>query len=299
MTRESGVIPPPAWGVLLAAVAAIGFSFKAVLVKLAYPYGVDAITLLALRMLFALPFFAVVAVNTRAPAAALGGGDRIRIVLLGVVGYYLASFLDFLGLQYISAGLERLILFLYPTLVMALSWVFLGKRLQRRDGLALAVSYAGIGLAFAHDIATAPAGGDPWLGGALVFACALAYAVYLIGNGQMVGRVGAARFTALAMSWASLACILQFLVLHPISALRLPWQVYALAAVMAVVSTVMPTFLLSASIRSIGSSRAALVGSVGPPATILFAYLALGEPVSAAQLAGGALVMAGVLLVSR
>lgn len=298
---NAGARHAAARGTALAVLAALGFSLKAILVKLAYPHGVDAVTLIALRMVFALPFFAAVALREtgRVGRAPLSAGDRAAIAFLGVVGYYAASFLDFLGLQYISAGLERLILYLYPTLVVLLSWLFLGRRLARRDALAMALSYAGIALAFAHDLAATPADGDTWLGGALVFACALAYAVYLVGNGQMVARVGAARFTALAMSWACLACILQFLLVHPLSALRLPWQVFALAAAMALVSTVLPTFLISSAIRAIGSTRAALVGSVGPPATILLGYWLLGEPVSAQQLLGGALVVAGVLMVSR
>ncbi len=289
------------WGVILAVLAAVGFSAKAILIKLAYPYGVDAITLLALRMVIALPFFGAVALRggRMAGRAQLSAREHFTIASLGVLGYYVASFLDFLGLQYISAGLERLVLFLYPTLVVVLSWLLLGTRLRAQDGWAFACSYAGIGLAFAHDLGTAPQDSNPLLGGALVFASALAYAVYLIGNGQMVARVGAARFTALAMTWACLACILQFLLSHPISALRLPWQVYALAATMALLSTVLPSFLVSAAIRTIGSSRTALLGSVGPPATMAMGYWLLDEPVSTQQIMGAALVMAGVLLVGR
>lgn len=291
----------PGLGVALAALGAVGFSFKAILVKLAYPFGVDTITLLALRMLLSVPFFLWVTFRPGASATPtpLSSKDQLHIGTLGIVGYYGASYLDFLGLHHISAGLERLILFLYPTLVVVISWLALGKRLQRRDALALLVCYAGIGLAFAHDLGSSPAGGETWLGGGLVFASALAYAIYLIGNGQMVTRIGAARFTALAMTWASLACILQFVCTHPLSALVLPWQVYVLGAVMATVSTVLPTFLVSNAIRAIGSARTALVGSVGPPVTILLGWWLLHEPISTEQLIGGALVMIGVMLVSR
>lgn len=283
-------------GFWLAATAAVGFSFKAILVKLAYAYAVDAITLIALRMLFSAPFFLAVAVRERRnnDQPPLSWREWAQIALLGVIGYYGASFLDFLGLQYISAGLERLILFLYPTLVVMLSLLLFDKRITRREILALGLSYAGIALAFAHDIAASANNHDIVLGGALVFASALAYAVYLIGNGELVGRVGAARFTAHAMVWASLACVVQFLLTHPLSKLVLPWQVYALALAMAIFSTVLPTFMVSAAIRRIGSNRVALIGAVGPIATIFLGYWILAEPISAAQLAGAALVMLGV-----
>lgn len=301
MARQSFFSDAPAVGVWFAALAAIGFSFKAILVKLAYPHGVDATTLIALRMIIALPFFLFVALRERGKPdqARLSVREHAAVALLGIVGYYGASYLDFLGLQYISAGLERLVLFLYPTLVVLLSWLFLGKPLGRRVALALAISYLGIALAFAHDVAAAPATGEVWLGGALVFACALCYSIYLIGNGQMVGKVGAARFTAQAMTWASLACIAQFLLVHPLEKLALPWQVYALTAAMALLATVLPVFLVSAAIRRIGSGRTALIGAVGPMATIFLGHWLLDEPVSLQQLAGGALVMLGVLLVGR
>lgn len=283
----------------LAAIAAVGFSFKAILVKLAYAYAVDAITLIALRMLFSAPFFLAVAVRERRNAlhVPLSGREWAQIALLGVLGYYGASFLDFLGLQYISAGLERLILFLYPTLVVVLSLLFFGKRITRRELYALTLSYGGIALAFAHDLEASSS--NVVLGSLLVFGSALAYAIYLIGNGQLVGKVGAARFTAHAMAWASLACIVQFLLTHPLSKLALPWQVYALALAMAVFSTVLPTFMVSAAIRRIGSNRVALIGAVGPLATIFLGYWVLAEPISAPQLAGAALVMLGVILVSQ
>jgi drug/metabolite transporter (DMT)-like permease len=291
----------PAAGIWLAAIAAIGFSFKAILIKLAYPYGVDAITLLALRMLFSLPAFLFVAWREggKRHHAALSTRDWRAIVAFGVVGYYGASFLDFLGLQYISAGLERLILFLYPTLVMVLSLLFLGKRITRRDSTALVLSYVGIGFAFAHDILGNPGNRDIALGGLLVFASAVAYAIYLIGSGQLVGRIGTARFTAHAMTAASAACIAKFLLTRPVSALVLPWQVYAYSVAMAAFSTVAPVFMITAAIRRIGSGRVALIGAVGPMATIFLGYWILKEPLSGWQLLGAALVMAGVLMVSR
>lgn len=287
-------------GVWLAAAGAVGFSFKAVLVKLAFPYGVDAITLLALRMIFSLPLFVAMAFlpgsEGRGPITAR---DHATLVLLGFLGYYLSSFLDFLGLQYISAGLERLILFLYPTLVVLISALALGKPVTRRLGWALALCYGGIALAMVHDLRHAAGGGEVWLGAALVFGGAVSYALYLIGNGQAVGRLGAARLTAYASTVACVACIGQFLVTRPLSALVLPWQVYALSLAMALFSTVLPVYLVSEAIRRIGAGPVSLIGSLGPVATIFLGWLLLDEGLSLWQLAGAALVLAGVMMVGR
>lgn len=287
-------------GIVLALLSAVGFSFKAILIKLAYPYGVDAVTLLTLRMLFSAPVYAVVLwrENVRRPAPV----TRLQfwqIAGLGVVGYYGASLLDFLGLQYISAGLERVVLFAYPTLVVVLSALFLGKRIGRREGVALVLSYLGIAASFIHDIRFAGDASKVWLGGALVLGSALTYAIYLIGNGQLVARVGAARLTAQAMLWSAAAIFVQFLLSRPLSALLLPWPVYAYAIAMALFSTVLPTFMTSMAIRRIGSARFGLIGAVGPVATIFLGAWLLGERVTLLQLAGAALVMAGVVLVSR
>lgn len=293
--------PSSAVGVLLALLAAAGFSFKAILVKLAYPHGVDTETLLALRMAFALPVFALVWLreSRREAHAGVSRRDWLAVGAIGVLGYYGASYLDFLGLQYITAGLERLILYTYPTLVLLISFFAFGRRIGRRELAALALSYIGIAAVFAHDLAASADRGGVLLGAGLVFASALSYAFYLIGSGRLLVHVGAARFTAHAMLCASAVVLLQFFVMRPLSALDLPWQVYALSAAMAILSTVLPTFMLSAAIRRLGSDQASLIGSVGPVATILFGWWLLGESVSALQLAGAALVLAGVLLASR
>jgi drug/metabolite transporter (DMT)-like permease len=285
-------------GTLAAALAAIGFSGKAILVKLAYASPVDAVTLLAIRMAFSLPFFIAAALWSRRyqRVAALTRRDAFAILVLGLLGYYLSSLLDFSGLQYISAGLERLVLFLYPTLVVLLSALLFKRRIGRHELLALGLSYAGILLVFVHDAHTQT--GGLVLGAALVFASTLTYSVYLIGAGQTIARVGAIRFTAYAMLVASVATLLQFALTHPLSALALPSRVYGLGVLMAIFSTVLPVFLLSYAIRRIGPGHTALVGSIGPVATIFLAYVFLGEPVSAAQIAGAALVLAGVLAIN-
>lgn len=284
-------------GVLFALLAAIGFSAKAILVKLAYLDRVDAVTLLALRMAFSVPFFVGVALWTRRQHAdPLSPPDRMLVVGLGLIGYYLSSFLDFLGLQYISAGLERLILFLYPTMTVVLSALVYKRAIGRSVMAALVVCYAGIALVFFHDLGTLQ--GGIVLGASLVFASTLSYSVYLVGAGHAIARIGAARFTAYAMIVATLASLLQFVFTHPLDALAVPLRVYELALAMAIFSTVLPVFLLSLAIRRIGSGRASLLGSIGPVSTILMAYVFLQETISLLQIAGSALVLAGVLLVS-
>ncbi len=284
-------------GVVFALLAAVGFSAKAILVKLAYLQSVDAITLLALRMAFSVPFFIGVALwAKRQHAKPLGRHDKILVVILGLIGYYLSSFLDFLGLQYISAGLERLIVFLYPTITVILSALVYKRAIGRKVMAAMALCYAGIALVFFHDVGTMQ--GDIALGAFLVFSSTLSYSIYLVGAGHAIARIGATRFTAYAMIVASTASLLQFFVTHPISALDLPVQIYELAFSMAIFSTLLPVFLLSYAIRRIGSSSTSLIGSIGPVSTIYMAYVFLGEGISLLQLAGSLLVMIGVLVIS-
>lgn len=286
-------------GVALAVVAAFGFSFKAILVKLAYPYGVDAVTLLALRMVFALPVFLWVGFSASRNAPALTRRDWLAVALLGVLGYYGASILDFLGLKYISAGLERLILFTYPTLTLLFGVVLHGHSVSQREAVALALCYAGIAAAFAHDLQLTGGSSAVWIGGGFVFASSVSYALYLSGSAGMIARLGAARFTALAMLVSTAATGGHFLATQPLAALVQPWPVYALGAGMGLFSTVLPVFAQSGAIRRIGSGQAALVGMVGPLLTIVFAWLLLDEGFSVAQMAGVALVVAGVAAVSR
>lgn len=282
-------------GVVFALLAAVGFSLKAILVKLAYLDGVDAVTLLALRMAFSVPFFAGVALwIARRDSAPLTARDRLLVLGLGLVGYYLSSYLDFMGLQYISAGLERLILFLYPTMTVILYALIYRRPIGKKIVAALSLCYAGIALVFLHD---AGQGGSA-LGAMLVFLSTLSYSVYLVGAGHAIARIGTARFTAHAMIVASAACLLQFFATHPLSSLDLPLRVYQLSFGMAIFSTVLPVFLLSYAIRRIGSGSASLIGSVGPVSTIYLAYLFLGERISTLQIAGSCLVLAGVLVIS-
>ena len=286
-------------GVSFALLAAIGFSAKAIFVKLAYLVApVDAITLLALRMAFAMPVFIAVAIwsGFQRHALPLDKHDFALIIGLGFIGYYVSSLFDFMGLQHISAGLERLILFLYPTMTVLLSAALFKQPITRRHIYALLLSYAGIALVFAHDMGHQSS--NMLLGAGLVFASTLSYSVYLVGAGHAIHKMGTIRFTALAMIVASIITLTHFGTTHPLSALQLPPRIYALTAAMALFSTVLPVFMLSAAIRLINPGRAALIGAVGPVATIFLAYLFLNETISGLQIIGALLVLCGVLLIS-
>lgn len=288
-------------GTLFALLAAFGFSMKAILVKLAYAWQpVDAVTLLALRMLLALPFFLALAWQARERGAAtpLRARDWLRLAWLGLTGYYLASILDFWGLQHINAGLERLILFLYPTLVVVLGAWLSRRTVARRERWALALSYGGIALAFLSDLRLAADRGALILGSALVFGSAVSYALYLLASGDTIARLGSRRTAAYGMLISTVLVLAQFAFTQPLAALRQPWPIYGLALAMAVFSTVLPAVLLAEAIKRIGAGRVAMIGSAGPIITIYLGVVLLGEPATAVQLLGAGLVLAGVLLVT-
>ncbi|ARP90170.1 EamA family transporter [Bordetella genomosp. 9] len=302
VTPAAAGLSSRAVGFLLAALGAILFSGKAIVVKFTYAYGVDAVTLIAFRMLFSLPFFAVIGWlqarrARRGEIPVLTGRERIKVVLLGLIGYYLSSFLDFLGLRYISVGLERLILFLSPTLVLLITAFWLKRPIASRQWLALLLSYAGVVLVFAHDMAQT--GHDAvLLGSAFVFASALTYALYLIGSGELVKRVGSTRLTAYAMSVSSIACLIQFFLVHPASTLVQPAGFYGLSFIHATLNTVLPVFMIMGAVSRIGPPLAAQLGMLGPVSVLFLAFWFLGEPITAWQLAGTALVLAGVFVLS-
>jgi drug/metabolite transporter (DMT)-like permease len=286
-------------GALLMAAGAIAFSGKAVIIKLAYRYGVDALTLLALRMAFSAPLFLALGVwaSRSGSAAPIAKRDWAAIVMLGIVGYYLASYFDFLGLQYITAALERLLLFIHPTFVVLLSALLFGRRIVRRDVIAIALSYLGIAAVFANDLATQP--GNVLLGAFWVLLSALFYAAYLIGGGRLVGRIGSLRFSCYAGLVSCAGVLAHFAIAHDVGRIATqPAPVYWLSLLMALVSTVLPIVLTSEAIRRIGASHASIVGSVGPVATIFLGAIFLAEPITAIQLGGAALVLAGILAIS-
>lgn len=284
-------------GLALAIAGSVLFSAKAIVVKLAYRHGVDATTLIALRMAFALPFFVVAYVLSSRGAPPLARADHGKLVIVGLLGYYAASYLDFLGLQTISAALERLILYLSPTLVLLMSAVFLGKRFSRSELMALALAYGGIVLVFIHDATLA--GDGMAVGAALVFASAVCYAAYLVISGELVRRLGAIRLTSYAMCVSSVAVFATFALLNPLSALRQPAQVYGLSVFNAVLCTVLPVFATMLAVERIGAGRTSVASMVGPVSTIALAYIFLGETVGGWQVAGTALVLVGIYVLSR
>ena len=283
-------------GAVMVAFAAVCFSGKAIIVKLAYRYGVDAVTLLALRMLFSAPLFAALAWwVSRKETARINAADRRAIVVLGLLGYYLSSYFDFLGLQYITAALERLVLYLYPTFVILLAAVVFKRPITRRDIAALALSYLGIVLVFLNDLATQP--GNVVLGSAWVGLSALLYAIYLLGSGSLVQRVGSLAFACYAGLVSCVGVLVHFAVVSDANTLfTQPAPVYWLGLLMALVSTVMPIVLTSEGIRRIGASSASVIGALGPVATIFLGLVFLGEAITAVQLLGACLVLAGVLI---
>jgi drug/metabolite transporter (DMT)-like permease len=288
----------PVWpGLMLASIGAIAFSGKAIIVKLAYRYGVDAVTLIMYRMLFALPMFMLLAWWSGRGKPALTRRDWIVVIGLGLTGYYLASFLDFAGLAYISASFERLILYLNPTLVLALGVVLFKRRVNMKQVTALAVSYCGVLLVFGHELSNV--GSNVVLGAGLVFASAVSYAIYLVYSGEEVKRLGAMRLTGLASMVACFFCIAQFLVVRPLSAMAVAPEVIQLSLLNATLCTVVPVLLVMMAIERIGASVAAQTGMIGPLSTILMGIVILGEPFTVWIAAGTLLVLAGIWLLAK
>ena len=285
-------------GMAYAVVGAIAFSGKAIIVKLAYRHGVDAVTLIMYRMLFALPLFVVMAWWAGRGKPALALRDWLGSAALGFSGYYLASFLDFAGLTYITAGLERLILYLNPTLVLALGWLLYRKTASRRQLLGLAISYAGVMLvfgveAFGHG-AAGSGGSKVWWGATLVFASAVSYAIYLVYSAQFVQRMGALRLVGLATSFACLFCIAQFLLVRPLSAAQVAMPVIWLSVLNATLCTALPVLLVMLAIERLGAATVAQTGMIGPLSTILMGVWLLDEALTPVMVAGTVLVLVGI-----
>ncbi len=304
MTKSAGAAPSPtiARPTLLAGLAiAIGgavlFSTKAIVAKLMYRYNVDAITVIALRMMFSVPVFGAIAWWQMRNKPPLSRADRWRLVALGLVGYYLSSTLDFMGLQFISVGLERLILFLTPTFVLLFTSIFLKRHISRLQWAALAVSYCGIVLVFAHDLQN---GSQAVVTGSLlVLGSAVAYAVYLLLSGELVQRIGSTRLVSYAMCVASAACVAQFFILRPAAMLVQAAPVYWLSLVNGIFCTLLPVFMTMIAVQRIGAASASQAGMVGPVSTLFLGALVLGEPITAIQLGGTALVLGGIYMLSR
>ncbi len=293
-------------GCLFVLLAAFGFSAKAILVKLAYlaDPGLDAVTLMLLRMAISLPFFLAVAVWSNRPAKNPTGllpmklRDWFIVLILGFLGYYLSSLLDFKGLTYISAGLERLILYLYPTFVVLLTAGYYRKAINRHQILALLLTYAGIALVYTNYKLQSNAP-SLLLGSAFVAGSAMTFALFLVSSGVLIKRIGSVRFTAYTMTAACLLTGMHYLISHGDKPLHLAIRIYGLAGIMAIFSTVLPSFLLNAGIQRIGASSASIISSAGPIGTLVLAFFLLGEAITPSQIAGTLLVLVGVYVVSR
>lgn len=288
----------PYYGAFLAFAGAICFSTKAVIVKLGYTYDMDALSFLMLRMIFSLPFFLWMGYSSNNQQShKVSGKEWIYIFILGFIGYYLSSLFDFIGLQYITAGLERLIVFVYPTIVVLISAIIFRKKLTKKIFIALFLTYAGILIVFGEGIEGEQK--NIIAGSLFVFASAVTYAFYLVGSGNLIPKIGAMKYTAYAMSISCIAVIGHYLLVYDFEqALSYPSEVYIYGVLMAIVSTVIPSICLAASIKLIGSDKASIIGSVGPVSTIILANIFLGEPIVLIQIIGTVFVLAGVLIVS-
>jgi len=290
-----------ALGIALAFAGTISFAFRPIVVKLAYAAGagahLSATTLLFLRMTLSLPFFLAIAWWMRG-GPRLERRDWLALGGLGLIGYYLASLLDFLGLQYIPAGLGRLIMFIYPTIVVLLSFLFLRKKPSARELLALVVTYSGIALVLSDRLGATPEQRRFLFGALLVFASSMCYAVYLVASSALVQRVGSGRFTAYTMIASTVPALLQFAVLESPAALALPGAVWGYAVLLATACTVLPVLFVAEALKRIGANHFALIGALGPVTTVLADFAFLGGALSTVQIMGAALVISGVLLVS-
>ena len=281
----------------LGVTGAIAFSGKAILAKLMYRHGVDAVQVLFWRMLLALPLFLALAWWAGRGRPAFTRRDWGAILVLGFTGYYLASLLDFMGLMYVTASLERLILYLNPTLVLLLSVVVLGQRVSARQVAAIALSYVGVLVVFGHELRFE--GSNVALGAALVFGSALSYAVYLVMSGEVVRRLGALRLTGAATSVAGVLAVAQLFVLRAPDAALVPEPVIWLSLANAVFTTFAPVVMVMMAIERIGATLASQCGMVGPMSTILLGVWLLGEPFTGWVVAGTLLVLAGVWLLAK
>lgn len=289
-------------GVIICLLGAVCFSTKAIFVKIAYrETPVDAVTLLALRMIFALPFFVLSAwwSSSRSDNIKFSWKQFLAVAAIGCIGYYISSLLDFLGLQYVTAGIERLILFVYPTVVLVISAVFFKSKVKPVQWLAVALSYVGLVIAFWGEVRFEENDPGFYTGSLMIFACAITYAVYIVGSGRLIPTIGAGKFNSYAMTFASIAVVIHFFVVSEQSLFNLSGDVYLYSFIMAIVSTVIPSYLVAEGIKRVGSNNAAVIGSIGPVSTIIQAYFFLQEPIHALQLLGTALVLVGILMISR
>ncbi|MDO5968799.1 DMT family transporter [Flavivirga aquimarina] len=286
------------YGIVLGILGIVLFSSKAVMVKLAYQYKVDVISLLLLRMLFSFPFYVAIAYLYRNKNSdiAIKNKDYVWVVFFGFVGYYLASYFDFIGLTYIKASLERIILFLYPTMVILLNRFFLKQPITKIQAGAIALTYLGIVIAFWDEVAIS--GNDTYIGGIFILLSAITYASYLVGSGWLIPKFGVMKFTAYAMIISCVCVFIHYSIISQVDLFSFSWEVYFIGFLIAVFATVIPSFLVSASIKMISSSNFAIIAGIGPISTIILASVFLNESLTLLQFFGALVVIGGILLVS-
>ncbi|RKR12897.1 EamA domain-containing membrane protein RarD [Maribacter vaceletii] len=285
-------------GIIYAIFGILLFSAKAVLVKLAYKYNVDHLTLLLFRMVFAIPFYLVIAYKQKNVGfVKIKPKDYFWLFVFGFLGYYLASLFDFIGLQYIKAGLERIILFIYPTIVVLLSWLFFNKKITTQQSLAIFITYIGVLITFWDEIGLE--GSSVYKGAIFIFLSAITYASYLVGSGWLIPKFGVLRFTANAMIVSTFCVVIHFLIQGNYEIFNYPKEVYFIGVVMAVFCTLIPSFLVSAAIEKLGANTFSIFGSLGPVSTIILAFIFLGEHISFLQVVGMLIVIGGVSIISK
>jgi drug/metabolite transporter (DMT)-like permease len=287
-------------GILITVIGSLFFSTKAVIVKYAFrETAVDPVSLLALRMLFSLPFFLVMAwlAARKEPNKKFTARQWLYMLLLGLFGYYLSSFFDFLGLKYISAGIERLILFLYPTFVLLINAIYFKEKSSKMQWLAVGLTYAGVVLAYLGELTMEKDNPDFLKGSLLIFLCAITFAIYIAGSGRIIPAVGPTKFTAYAMLFSTVGIFLHFLLAGNFTILSSGTSFIGYGLLIAIVATVIPGWLVAAGTKSIGANNVAIISTIGPVSTILQAHFILGEPIYAAQIAGTVLIVTGVLLI--
>lgn len=286
-------------GFIITFIGAVLFSTKAIIVKKAFgATHTDALTLLTLRMVFSLPFYIVSAVLISSKKGNIRISKKLwlYVIILGMFGYYISSLLDFMGLQYISAGLERLILFLYPSFVVLINVYFFRQKLLPTQKIALLLTYIGIAVAYYGELKIDTNNPGFYLGSFMVFVCAITYSIYIAGSGKTIPLIGANKFTGFAMLAATAGIFIHFLLTGNIKTLYTNAGLWGYGLSLAVFSTVIPSFMISNGLKRIGANNVAIISGIGPVSTILQAHYILGEKIFAEQIAGTLLVIAGVLL---
>lgn len=268
------------------------------MVKLAYQYDIDAVELLLLRMVFALPFYIIIAFLKKPKNPdQIKNRDYLWVFFFGFVGYYLASYFDFLGLKHIKASMERIILFIYPTLVLLISRIFLKKAITKPQVIAILITYIGIIITFSQELEIS--GDGVIIGGSLVFLSALTYATYLAGSGWLIPKFGATTFTSYAMIVSCTGIIMHYFLFRRTDLTSYELEVYLLSLAMALVSTVIPSYMVSAAIKTLGAPNFSIIGSLGPISTIILANIFLDERMTSIQIIGTVVVIMGIIVISR